>query len=132
MVCISARACALLLLTASFAAAAAERAPQPAVRIVVQESPLAGFVYYDAGAVWERMRVGDRLALVRDTANGHDANAVRIEWQGHMLGYVPRKDNADVARQLDHGERIEARVTGLGRHANGRRRIAYEIYVPLQ
>ena len=101
-------------------------------RIVVQHSPLAGFVYYDGEAVWDRMKAGDRLTLARERDNPHDANAVRLEWQGRMLGYVPRKDNADLARQMDHGARVEARITELTRAANGRHRISYEISVSLR
>lgn len=107
-------------------------AAETTARIVVQHAPLAGFVYYEAGAQWESIRAGDRLALVRDAANPYDANAVRVEWQGHMLGHVPRKENTDIARQLDAGAAIEARVTALERLANGRRRISYLIYVPLK
>jgi len=106
-------------------------ADAPTARIVVQEAPLAGFVHYDGGALWGDMKKGDRLALVREPANPHDPNAVRIEWRGRMLGYVPRRDNADLARQLDRGARVEARITELARAANGRHRLSYEIYVPL-
>jgi hypothetical protein len=77
------------------------------------------------------MRKGDRLTLVREPSNPHDANAIRIEWQGRMLGYVPRRDNADLARQLDRGARVDARIIELARLANGRHRLSYEIYVPL-
>jgi hypothetical protein len=105
---------------------------QATARIVVQHAPLAGFVYYDGRAVWERMKTGDRLTLVREPQNAHDANAVRLEWEGHMLGYVPRRENADLARQMDHGARVDARITELARSAKGRHRISYVIHVPLQ
>ncbi len=118
-----------VLLACAAAAAAAESA---SARIVVQHAPLAGFVYYDGQAVWAQMKRGDPLALVREPGNPHDRNAVRLEWQGRMLGYVPMRDNADVARQMDHGARVEARITNLTRAANGRHRISYEIYVPLK
>ena len=101
-------------------------------RIVVQHAPLAGFVYYDGHTVWERMKRGDRLKVIREPENPHDSNAVRIEWQGHMLGYVPRKDNADLARQMDHGAAPDARITELGKLANGRHRISYEISIALK
>ena len=101
-------------------------------RIVVQNAPLAGFVYYDGKDVWERMKRGDALTLVREPSNAHDPNAVRLEWRGRMLGYVPRKDNVDLARQMDHGARVVARVTELHKAANGRHRISYEISVPLE
>jgi hypothetical protein len=106
-------------------------ADAPSARIVVQHAPLAGFVYYDGPQVWERMKQGDRLTLVRERANAHDTNAIRLEWQGHTIGYVPKRANADLARQMDHGARVEARVTELTRHANGRKRISYVIHVPL-
>ena len=79
----------------------------------MQSSPLAGFRYYDAGALWDEMKVGDALALVREPDNPHDANAVRVEWRGHQLGYVPRRENADVARQIDRGSRVKARISRL-------------------
>src|SRR5689334_7096787 len=100
-------------------------------RIVVQHAPLAGFVYYDGKDVWKDMKPGDRLSLLREPANPHDPNAVRIEWNGTMLGYVPRKDNPDLARQMDHGAAVEGRITALQPASNGRHRISYEIYVPL-
>ena len=104
----------------------------PSARIVVQHAPLAGFLYYDGKAVWDNIKRGDRLTLVREPANPHDPNAVRIEWKGHMLGYVPRRDNPDLARQMDHGARVGARVTDMVRAGNGRHRISYEISVPLE
>ena len=122
----------VLALIALSSAAATFAADAPSARIVVQQAPLAGFVYYDGKAVWERLKAGDRLSLVREPANPHDSNAIRLEWQGHMIGYVPRRDNADLARQMDLGARAEARITALNKAPNGRHRISYEIYVPLK
>lgn len=106
-------------------------AAEPVARIVIQNSPLAGARYYEANTVWEDLRAGDRLHLVREPDNPHDANAIRIEWRGRMLGYVPRRENQHLARQMDHGAEPEARVTGRTRYRNGRKGISYEIFVPL-
>jgi hypothetical protein len=122
---------ATIVLVLALASGYTAGADAPTARIVVQDAPLAGFVYYDGRAAWPDMKKGDRLTLVREPYNAHDANAIRIEWQGRMLGYVPRRDNADLARQLDRGARVEARITELKRAANGRHRLSYEIYVPL-
>jgi HIRAN domain len=120
---------ALALLQMATASHAAETI---SARIVVQNAPLAGSLYYDASAVWDQMKTGDGLTLVREPTNPHDAHAVRLEWHGRMLGYVPRRDNADLARQMDHGARVEARITDLRRAPNGRHRISYEISIPLK
>jgi hypothetical protein len=116
-----------LLAAAGLAAAQATTA-----RIVIQDSPLAGFKYYDGKELWGELRVGDALRLVREPANPHDANAIRVEWKERMLGYVPRRDNAHLARQMDRGAAIEARITGLRSRPNGRHSLSYEIFVDLK
>lgn len=97
--------------------------------ILVQTSLAAGLAHHEAKAVWEQLKVGDRLELVREAGNEHDANAVRLDWRGHALGYIPRTDNATVARQLDHGNLLEARIVGIGMHRNHRRKLEVEIYL---
>lgn len=115
----------LALLLALAPACAAE------ARIIVQQSPLAGFQYYDGKVLWESMRVGDTLALVREPQNPHDANAVRVEWKGQPLGYVPRRDNRDVARQIDRGVPVQARIVTLKEARNPWQRVEFEVYVDL-
>lgn len=106
-------------------------AQQVEVRMLVQSSPLAGFRYYDAGQVWDDMQVGDPLVLVREPQNAYDANAVRVEWRGRKLGYVPRTDNRAVAFHMDRGGQVEARISKLQTHRNPRQRIEFEVLVRL-
>jgi hypothetical protein len=100
--------------------------------IVVLRSPLAGIRHYDAAQSWRRLTVGERLQLVREADNPYDANAVRVEWRGAKLGYVPQRDNAAVARQMDRGTALEARVALLRENRNRSVRIEFEIVAPLQ
>lgn len=100
-------------------------------RIIVQQSPLAGFQYYDGKVLWDNMRVGDALTLVREPQNPHDSNAVRVEWKGQPLGYVPRRDNSDVARQMDRGVPAQARIVRLKEARNPWQRVEFEIFVEL-
>jgi hypothetical protein len=127
---------ALLKLLAAAAAGLAAAGAPPArgaeAVIVMQRSPLAGFRHYAAPETWRGMAVGERLQLVREPDNPYDANAVRVEWQGVMLGYVPRRDNAAVARQMDRGTVLEARVAFLHENRNRSVRIEFEIVAPLQ
>ena len=99
------------------------------VRLLVQSSPLAGFRFAEAAALWPQLRVGDQLALVREPDNPSDANAVRIEWHGRKLGYVPRRENAAVASGLDRGAPLRARLTRLEQHPNPARRIEFDVYI---
>ena len=104
---------------------------QTAGRILLQSSPLAGFQYYEGKALWEQMRIGDALTLVREPDNSHDPLAVRVEWKGNKLGYVPRRENQAVARQLDHGNPLEARIVRLVKHRDPWKRVEFEVFLPL-
>jgi hypothetical protein len=121
-----------LLIAAAVALASGELHAQTAeVRMLVQSSPLAGFQYYRGKDLWDELKVGDALALVRETDNPHDANAVRVEWRGHQLGYVPRRENRTVAQHMDRGGAVEARISKLVQHRNPWQRIEFEIFVRL-
>jgi len=99
--------------------------------IIVQQSPLAGFQFYDGKILWDEMKAGDVLNLVREHDNPHDTNAVRVEWKGSRLGYIPRRENTDVARQMDRGAPVKARIVKLTQARNPWQRILFEVYVDL-
>jgi hypothetical protein len=99
------------------------------VRLVVQNSPLAGFRYHAAGEVWHELRIGDRLELEREPENAHDANAVKVLWRGRILGYVPRRENGAIAWGMDRGTALRARISTLSEQPNPARRVRFDVYV---
>jgi hypothetical protein len=114
---------------AALAAALPWRAFAQGVKFLVQRSPLAGFRHHEAAAVWSELAVGDRLDLLREPANAHDANAVRVEWRGRTLGYVPRAQNQALAWAMDRGEPVTARIASLRMAGNSRRILEFEVFV---
>lgn len=108
-------------------AAAAQEAGR--VQLLVQSSPLAGFRYHRAASVWPELNLGDELQLVREPDNRHDANAMRVEWRGHVLGYVPRRENAALAWGLDRGAVLRARISRLEWHPNPAKRVEFEVFM---
>ena len=119
---------AAFALAAIFATSGARAAE---AMIVVQRSPLAGFRHSEGGKVLRELRPGDRLELVREPGNPYDANAVRVEWRGVRLGYVPRRGNSVVARQMDRGAALEARLSAVRENRNRSMRIEFEVVAPL-
>lgn len=101
------------------------------IKVLVQSSPLAGFQFYAGKALWDEMQEGDALSLVREPENAHDANAIRVEWRGRKLGYLPRAENRAVAAEMDRGGKVEARIARLQRHRDPWKRILVEVYVVL-
>ena len=107
------------------------RAGEIAAEILVHSTLTAGLRHHDAKAVWEQLKPGDEVALVRELSNPHDPNAVRVEWSGHLLGYLPRTDNAAVARQLDRGNPLKGRIARVSKYRNHRLKLELEVYLRL-
>ncbi len=120
--------CCLLLLLSGAGNAWAQQ-PVAEAKIYLQSSRLAGFKYYEGRKLWPQLKRGDDLTLVREADNPHDGNAIAVEWQGHKLGHVPRADNAALARFMDHGQRLEARITALPKEKRRGRWIEFEVYM---
>lgn len=118
----------LTALVGSFALPAVARAkPILGTSKVLQLSPLAGFQYHHGEMLWPQLAVGQTLQLVREADNRYDDRAVRVEWRGHKLGYIPRLDNAAVSQLLDRGERLEAVIAGLAESSNPWERVGVEV-----
>lgn len=79
----------------------------------LQQSPLAGFQYHYGEVLWPQ--------LVREPGNRFDYRAVRVDWQGHKLGYIPRLDNAAVSQLL------EAAIVRLSESSNPWERVGVEV-----
>lgn len=108
----------------------AEAATTPAPpAILLQQSPLAGFQYHQGPQLWAQLQTGQALDLTREPANPYDQRAVRIDWNGAKLGYLPRLENAAASQLLDRGERLTARIAALAEDRDPWRRIAVEVYL---
>jgi hypothetical protein len=98
-------------------------------RHLIQICPLAGFSHHQGESLWPYLTVGDGLELTREPDNPHDPNAIRIDWNGRKLGYLPRDQNQTAARLMDQDRWLEARIGGLERHANPWRRVEVEVWL---
>ena len=110
------------------ASALAQEAPSIVARVLVQTTLTAGLAHHDAKQIWTELSPGDPLALVREPTNHDDPDAVRVEWRGHLLGYLPRADNSDVARMLDRGQALTASIRTVAKYRNHRRKLEIDIH----
>lgn len=101
------------------------------LHIVVHSAPLAGFQFYGGKILWEEMREGDPLRLIREPDNPHDRHAIRVEWRGETLGYLPRTVNSTLAEEMDRGTPISGRIGRMNTHPNPWKRIRVEVLVGL-
>lgn len=96
-------------------------------RIELQRSPVAGFQYHRGESIWADLRVGEGVNLVREPDNPFDPRAVRVDWQGFKLGYVPRIDNAAICHLLDNGQVVTAEIVALRESDNPWDRIEFAV-----
>jgi hypothetical protein len=103
---------------------------QPPAPEVLLTTFIAGYQYHAGPRVEEALRVGEPLGLAREPENPHDPLAVRLDWQGHKLGYLPHNENAEIARLLDAGEALVASITGIDRAAEPWERVRVGVAMP--
>ena len=74
---------------------------------------IAGVQHHELHEVIEDLKEADELELVCEPDNKFDPNAIRIEWDGTMLGYVPKKFSAEVNAALEVGRDLVCTITKL-------------------
>lgn len=98
-----------------------EELPSPFAReIFLLETHIAGTAYYDAAKILPDLATDQTLVLKRRPDNRFDALAVEIHTEtGAMLGHVPRDDNTVLARLMDAGKTLPARLVLTGEPPRG-------------
>lgn len=97
--------------------------------ILLQESPIAGFQYYEGDAIWPSLHVGKSLSLVRESFNEYDGDAVAVYFRDHKLGFVPQSENRAVAQMLDRGESLEATISRVVNDSDPWERVRMSIFL---
>lgn len=123
--------------------AAPEKAPAVLAgrRVINDELFLAGWDHYDGEAVFDQLRVGQPVTLVREPGNKYDPNAIAVYWtpesgegERRKLGFIPRTSNGALALLVDDGSwdgKIVASISKREISANPWKRLAIKIEVEL-
>ena len=87
----------------------------PAKEVIFRYSGnVTGTQYEGAGKRIENISAGDEVSLVRDPANIHDQNAIRVVNHEGFLGHVEASVSKEIAPMLDSGEyEYTAKVTSV-------------------
>lgn len=88
---------------------------------------IAGFAYHDGPLVRNQLRVDDSLEVRADFSNPHDRHAIGLWHQGSMIGYVPRSENRHLARLIQQGASLHARILELPPGADAWNAVRIEI-----
>jgi hypothetical protein len=93
---------------------------QPFAReILLTECHISGTVHKELKAIEPALDSGAMLALRREPGNPHDGLAIRVyDAAGNALGYIPRIANAPLARLMDAGKQLFARLESKEWHGD--------------
>jgi hypothetical protein len=119
----------LMQLAGLAASPAALAAPKPREPLLLQVSPVAGFQYHQGESCWAALAPGDGLQLTREPDNAYDDRAIRVDWNGRKLGYIPRVENTTLSSLLDRGHPLDARIEAKRESANPWRRLSVAVYL---
>ncbi len=72
--------------------------------------PIAGLYYYRNCSIISQLKSGTTLELDYEPDNIHDYRAIRISYNGHKLGYVPRRLNHIILTMMVLDKDIHAEV----------------------
>ncbi len=96
---------------------------------VYLDSPyIAGFQYYKGLRIEPQLKKEDALELKRDPQNKYDRYAVEVFHKTQKLGYLPRTDNKIIARMLDQGLTLKAKIRSIDPEAHPFRRVKIRVY----
>jgi len=92
---------------------------------------IAGFKFADGLMVFDQLKVGMSLKLVREPDNNYDKNAIAIFYGEHKLGYVPRIDNKELSKFLDMGwaETFDCRINRISTDRNPNDQIGVTVFI---
>lgn len=78
------------------------------------DSFIAGTSYLKDPGILQKAVIGDTLTLRRERDNRFDDNAIMIlNGNGEKYGYIPEKDNMVIARLMDAGKLIAAKIKNI-------------------
>jgi hypothetical protein len=111
-----------------------------AKKLFFKECHLAGRKYHDVDEVWEELKVGTKLTLIRDLNNRFDTNAVAVvykkwskdnESETYILGYIPKDENEVIAQLLEMGwdNIFECRINKIAPEAHPENQIRLTIRI---
>ena len=92
---------------------------------------VAGFNYWEGFEVYDKLKVGAELKLVREANNAYDPEAVAIYCEDYKIGYVPRFCNSDISKFLDTGwdNLFEVRIVRFNPEVHPEHQVGVNVYI---
>lgn len=105
-----------------------ENKPLATKEIRLSSPYIAGFQYYRGIEMEQMLKENDSLILKREPQNPHDCYAIEVYNGSIKLGYLPREENKVIARIMDQGMTVKARIIKIKPEEHPYRRIKVNVF----
>lgn len=92
---------------------------------------VAAFTYCHGCEVFDQLKIGRKIRLVREDENEHDPKAVAVFFGDTHIGYVPKMQNEMLAKFIDMGwgDLFEGRIQSVDPTAHPEEQVNIIIYL---
>jgi hypothetical protein len=105
-----------------------ENGPKATREIRLSSPYIAGFQYYQGLKLGQVLKENDSLTLKREPQNMHDCYAIEVYNGSNKLGYLPREENKVIARMMDQGMTVKARIIKIKPEEHPYRRVKVNVF----
>lgn len=102
---------------------------EKSVRKIRLSSPyLAGFQHYQGPEIESQLSENNLLTLKREPTNQYDGYAIEVFQNNAKLGYLPRNENKVIARLMDQGVDVKARILCVDPEGSAYRKVKMNVF----
>lgn len=105
-----------------------ENEPKATREIRLSSPYIAGFQYYKSLELDQMLKENDSLILKREPLNNYDCYAIEVFSGSNKLGYLPREENKVIARMMDQGMTVKAKIIKIKPEEHPYRRVKAEVF----
>ncbi|MCX8023250.1 MAG: HIRAN domain-containing protein [Syntrophorhabdaceae bacterium] len=100
-----------------------------AKKVLLLDTVVAGFRYYDGERIWDGLSVEDPVTLIREPENPYDQRAIEVYHRKGKIGYIPRVDNTAISQLMDRREKVYASISWLKRDDDPWKRVGIKVWL---
>jgi hypothetical protein len=77
---------------------------------ILYEGYISGYQYHKGAQMEHLFQSGTTFSLKREPENPFDDDAVALYYENARIGFIPPHSNVEIARMIEKGEKLKARI----------------------
>jgi len=92
---------------------------------------LAGFSHWNGIFLFSKLQIGTELRIQAEPENRYDSDAVAVFFEDKKIGYIPRRENSEIAKFCRQGyaDIFDVRINRISPAENPENLIGIAVYI---